>query len=87
MPISDGFVTCKNILKKYDYDQIFKSKNLNLNLKPMIIACTSDLIDEPLKRLLKAVGFDMMFEAPITDAQIKNQILPTLKERFKQEKR
>ena len=85
MPISNGWEACIKIIRKYDQDQIFRPQSLNL--KPLIIALTSDLIDDLMKRQLHTVGFDMMFEAPITDAHIKNQILPMLQDRFKQKKK
>ena len=88
MPISNGFETCKNILKKYDDSTIFKiedkdrlSLDRSRNLKPLIIACTSDVIDEEMKKRLTDVGFEMIFQAPISDSQIVSQILPKLKKR------
>ena len=47
----------------------FRDPNNNhFNKRPLIVACTSDVIDHLLEEELKKAGFDMMFQAPITDA-------------------
>ena len=38
--------------------------------KPLIVACTSEIITVELNNKLKSVGFDLAFQAPITAAQI-----------------
>ena len=62
MPISDGYETCKNILQKYDDRQMFKiddkclsqsrSKEsyYEIHLRPLIVACSSDVIDDQKRK-------------------------------------
>lgn len=52
--------------------------SLLTKIRPLIVACTSEVIDNNLKEKLLNAGFDMMFETPISDAQIQNEILPRL---------
>ena len=38
--------------------------------KPLIVACTSEIITLELNKRLESIGFDLVFEAPITTSQI-----------------
>ena len=60
-----------------DSSQIESSDHLQgQDLMPVIVACTSSIIDENLKKKLKDHGFKGAHEAPIQDSAIKNEILP-----------
>lgn len=48
---------------------------------PIILAVTSEIINDDLMKTLSDLGFASAFEAPIKDAIIKNQIIPQLFER------
>ena len=45
----------------------------------MIVACTSEFITSEKSEKLHRIGFNDIFEAPITDEQIKEKIIPQLK--------
>jgi hypothetical protein len=47
-------------------------------LIPLIFACTSEIIDDHLQNIIMETGFNGMYEAPIKEAIIKNEILPKL---------
>ena len=51
------------------------SKKLGI-LYPVIIACTSEIIDSALENKIKDVGFNGVYEAPIKDTSIKFEIIP-----------
>jgi hypothetical protein len=48
---------------------------------PLIVACTSDIIDDHLIGEIENAGFDGVYEAPIKDEMIKNEIIAKLKDR------
>lgn len=51
------------------------------DLKPIIVACTSDIIDDNLLQKLFKIGFDNCYEVPVKDELIKNELKPILLER------
>ena len=68
MPISDGYEACKKIHSIYNDEEklLFSNKidnKLNLNFlkefKPIIIACTAEVIDTEKKNYLIKNGFDL----------------------------
>lgn len=60
MPISDGYDACKNILKLYND----KVRNI-AHMKPLIVACTSYLDDDVIKKTNQD-GFDAAYVSPIS---------------------
>ena len=48
---------------------------------PVILAVTSEILNEELRETLKEIGFNAAYEAPLKDAIIKNLIIPQLEER------
>ena len=84
MPISDGFDACKKIRQLYESVKFFQKANnqsehssstqqLLKELKPLIIACSSDDMESPLmKRRLDEAGFDYAISSPLTAKYVKD---------------
>ena len=53
----------------------------NKDLKPKIVAVTSEILDADFQKTLKEIEFDASYEAPMKDAIIKTQIIPMLQNR------
>jgi CheY-like chemotaxis protein len=92
MPISDGYEACRKINKLYDDHRLFKpikiisgrDSNSNLNtydhlikeLKPLIIACSGDDVDNPfIRRALNEAGFDEAITTPLTVGYVKEKLI------------
>jgi CheY-like chemotaxis protein len=83
MPISDGFDACLKIRQLYESVKFFQKANnqsehssstlqLLKELKPLIIACSSDDMESPLmKRRLEEAGFDYAISSPLTAKYVK----------------
>lgn len=50
----------------------------NIDLTPIIIACTSDIINENLIKKLTDLGFNGWYEAPVSEEVINSEIIPLL---------
>lgn len=48
---------------------------------PLIFACTSDIIDEQLNKKIFETGFKGVYEAPLSDILVKEEIIPQLNQR------
>ena len=83
MPISDGFDACLKIRQLYESVKFFQKANNQSEhsastfqqlkeLKPLIIACSSDDMESPLmKRRLEEAGFDYTISSPLTAKYVK----------------
>ena len=77
MPVTDGFEACKRILslhinmKRLSMSQYFSAQQ---STQPLIVA-VSGFIDERIEQKAKSSGFKMVFESPLSEDQIKNQLL------------
>lgn len=83
---SDKILRFQKSPSSYDLNQadIENSRCHNLrsrDLTPLLIACTSSILDDSLMKKLQAHGFRGAHEAPIHDSEIKNEIIPKLFER------
>ena len=91
MPISDGFETCKNIVKFFKDKGIFKidqsfvsnlsssnGKNLPFkHFKPVIVALSS-LITKSIEKKTEEAGFNLTLQGPLHVKVIDTLILPQL---------
>ena len=59
------------------------SINVDINQRtcPIIISCTGNIVTPEVLKDAKAKGFDHMFEVPLTSSNIKDHIMPLLKEK------
>ena len=94
MPISDGFETCKNIIKFFKCQGIFKidqsfvsnissshGQNLPLKIfKPVIVALSS-LITKDIEKKTDLAGFNLTLQSPLHAKVIENLIMPLLQTR------
>ena len=92
MPISDGYETCKNIIKFFKCKGIFKieasqvsnlsnSNGLSLmHFQPVIVALSSLITRDIDKRTIEA-GFDLTLQSPLHANTIHSKIEPLLKQR------
>lgn len=86
MPISDGYEACKKINQLYEsvklIDQEKEANNLSglvKDLKPLIIACSSDDITNPvIRRNLELAMFDDATLSPLSTVYLKGHILPMI---------
>jgi len=85
MPILNGFDSCRGI------DEFFKSEKsvtildgpdsagieLNIGyLKPVIAACTGDMLSDELLKKIADFKFDLALETPLTAEKVKDLVLP-----------
>jgi CheY-like chemotaxis protein len=89
MPISDGYEACSKINKLYDDHKLFKHKqvisggesnnsmdtydHLIKELKPLIVACTGDDVNNPhIRAALNKAGFDEAITTPLTAGYVND---------------
>jgi hypothetical protein len=48
---------------------------------PLIFACTADIIDEQLTKKIFETGFQGVYETPLSDILVKDEIIPQLNHR------
>ena len=78
MPITNGYEACSSILKLYKSSNFF---NMNmsgsnvacLDLKPVIVACSSFINDKVIKNT-NEIGFDAAYPCPLLVSTIKHEI-------------
>ena len=96
MPISDGYEACSNILSLFSDKKIFLQRNScvdminiaesskssisNYYLKPVVVA-NSSFVDQQIVNKTKLVGFDEVFETPMSSNSIVAGIMPLIKQR------
>jgi hypothetical protein len=54
------------------------SKISIIDLKPIISACSSEILNKSLQKKMDEAGFDHFYEVPIKSGIIKDQIIPNL---------
>ena len=54
-----------------------------IDLKPIIAACSSEVLCKSLQTKLDEAGFESFYEVPLKSGIIKDQIIPKLEERKK----
>ena len=52
-----------------------------MDLKPLMIACSSEVLTPELQKQLDEAGFDHFYQVPLKSSEIKDEIIPALHER------